>query len=249
MTGEGEERLMAKEEKKSEELLDLRSEIKTLGLSLPDVIGSLYRAAVGAGAGLVSGAGLLSLVGVLGEGASYIPGQRLDRVEKFIRALVARLEAIEADHERVRKHLITNEGSDLYEHSFQIAARTLDEEKRQAIADLLARSLSEDELKYAQTNKLLELLDELDAPELIFLKHYAAAEELGAGEASEVYRRHEDLLRPVTGDAGAPKEVADWRAIQATYPAKLQRLGLVQPRNETSLTHLGTMLLEYIGAA
>jgi hypothetical protein len=237
----GKERFMEKDQKLPAEVLELRTQVKRLGLRLPDVIASLYRAAVGAGGAMIP------LLGVLGEGASYIPGQRLDRVERFLEVLVARLEAIEADSERVRKHLLTPEGSDLYEHSFQVAARTLDEEKRQAIADLFARSLSGEELKYAQTKKLLEILDDLDAPELIFLKHYAAAEKLGAGHASEVYQRHEHLLRPVTGEAGAPKEVADWRAVQATYPAKLQRLGLVHERDSTNVTYLGMMLLEYIG--
>jgi hypothetical protein len=234
---------MDEQEFSKEALVDLREQVKTLGLRLPDVIASLYRGAVGIGAAAVP------WLGVLGEGASYIPGQRLDRVENFLKVLVERLHPLGADLQVVRKHLLTPEGSDLYEEGFQVAARTLDDEKRHAIAALLVRSLSEGDLKYAQTKKLMEILDDLDAPELIFLTHYAEAEHLGAGHASEVYQRHEDLLRPVTGDASAPKEIADWRAIQATYPAKLQQLGLVQPRDATSLTHLGRMLLLYVGAA
>jgi hypothetical protein len=230
---------MEKEEDGPTEGLVVTGKTKNLGFGLADLVASIMRVGVGLGAMY------FPPIAALAEGASYIRGQRLERIEKFVRALAERLQVIESDQEVVKTRLTAPEGSDLLDDGFLIAARTLDDEKRQAVAELLARSLSEKELKYAQAKKLMSILDELEAPELIFLRHFA--EDLGAGHTSAFYDQHAGLLEPVPNAVGLPEEVEDWGAIQQSYRAHLQRLGLVQPRDDTSVTHLGRMLLRFIG--
>ena len=73
----------------------------------------------------------------------------------------------------VKDRLYENEGLDLFEEGLLQASRSISEERRRRLANLLAKSLSQEELKYAESKKLLNLLRELTDPEVLILLYYS----------------------------------------------------------------------------
>jgi hypothetical protein len=144
--------------------------------------------------------------------------------------------------ERVR----TPEGADIMEDALLMAARALTEERRQAIANLLVTSLTAEEVLHAEAKKLLQLLNELQDPEIIVLRYFYLLTE-GDQRAQDFYNLHQAVLEPETGAAGSPAEESDRDAIRDAYKASIRRLGLTLPRSDTQLNWLGLMLARSIG--
>jgi hypothetical protein len=196
--------------------------------------------------------GLRGLVGVvpffgnaLAEVVDFIiPGQRLDRLVDFVKVLNSRIATLAREMSDIKERLETPEGADLLEDSFIMAARSLSSGRRRAIANLLAKSLSDEELRYAEAKKLLQILDQLQDPELIFLRFYYLQEE---GDAEEFFRQHYTVLAPVGAAVGSSEEEVNREALQQSYPMALRNLGLLEPRSDTNISWLGKMLIRYIG--
>src|SRR5580693_7992248 len=204
---------------------------RSLGLSKADYATSILKA--GFGSIPFAGPILTELVN------DFIPGQRTDRLVAFVRELDARL--TELTKEKFAAHSRTPAGADLIEEGLWMAARALTDERRKAIANLLVRSLTAEELQYAQSKKLLQLLNELQDPEIVMLRYFYLLEE-GDHRASDFYDLHEAILEPDMSAIGSSEEEGDRGALYEAHKSTFRRLGLTQPRSDADLNWLGRML-------
>jgi hypothetical protein len=176
-----------------------------------------------------------------------IPKQRIDRVVDYLGHLEEILLSFKNDLDRVKQHLNDNEGLDLFEEGLSQASRSISGERRKRIANLMAKSLSQKELKYAESKKLLNLLRELTDPELIILVYHSKPSSFSSKYHHKLVEKHPDILRPVSRSMGVPQEEIDRGALQDSYKNTLTRMGLLQQSNQSlSITSLGKLLLRYV---
>jgi hypothetical protein len=190
-----------------------------------------------------------------------IPNQRIDRIEKFAVTLEHRFSEFEKDF--VQSQLRNESFTDLLEEGLRQASRSLSDERREYIANLVANSLSPKAIEYIESKQLLRLLGELNDAEIIWLKSHDFLME----NQEEFLEKHRSVLEPVMAHMVDPPEVLDKEAIQKSYQDHLTQLGLLEIRyrfdRETSrplydavgkpqvdkyeITWLGRTLLRYIG--
>ena len=192
-----------------------------------------------------------------------IPDQRIDRITKFALALEDRLGGLEQDF--VRSQLTDENFTDLLEEGLRQAARSLTDERRSYIAAIIASSLSDENVAYAESKHLLRMLGELNDSEIIWLRFYAVPVIRGDKEYRE---KHDNILARPKAFIGSPQQEHDKLALQQSYKAHLERLNLLSPRFKTdtrtrqpefdefsgglklngySLTGLGSLLLRHLG--
>jgi hypothetical protein len=216
-----------------------------LGSSTGDYLTSALKVAA-ASASFIPLVGPL-LAPILSEFFGYIvPKQRSDRLAAFSRQMEERLD--EESRDRLAERLRTPEGADIMEDALLMAARTLTDERRQAIANLLVTSLTAEELRYQESKKLLQLLNELQDPEIIMLRYFYLLTQ-GDPEMDAFQDLHETILQPGSDEVGQPEEESARGALYEARKATISRLGLTTPRNDTRLNRLGFMLVRYIGLA
>ena len=146
-----------------------------------------------------------------------------------------------------KANLADKYGLDLLEEGIVQASRALTEERRCRLANLLAKSLSPKELKYAESKKLLNLLQELTDPELLWLAFYSKSPTLGSEYHKQLMEKHPEILQPASRTIGVAQEEIDRGALQDSYKNTLVRLGLLRQRERThELSSLGCLLLRYI---
>jgi hypothetical protein len=209
---------------------------RNLGFSKSDYAASILKA--GLGVIPVVGPALAEIIN------DFIPGQRTDRLVATVKELDALL--TELTKVRFASQARTAEGADLIEDGLWMAARALTPERRKAIAHLLVTSLTAEELRYAETKKLLQLLNELQDSELILLRYFYLLT-IGDERANDFYNLHEAVLEPDTSAMGSPDDEIDRGAIYEAHRATIRRLDLTVARSETELNWLGRMLIRYIG--
>jgi hypothetical protein len=208
---------------------------KSLAMHSTDYITSALKA--GLGAVPYAGSLLAELAG------SVIPNQRIDRIVKFAEVLETRLSRIE--REFAQGQLKDEYFSDLMEEGLRQAARSLSDERRQYIANLIFNSLSSSEIEYHESKHLLKILDELNDIEIIWLRFYLVSKMNGDNEFRD---KHKDILKPVTKIMSASQAVRDKGTLQDSYKEHLGRLGLLEKAdNKYSLSSLGRLLLREIG--
>lgn len=178
---------------------------------------------------------------------SVVPNLRFERIVSFLKTLDERVGCINERLANFERNLKTVEGLDLFEEGIIQASRAVSEERKQRLARLVARSLSAEELKYAESRKLINLYNELTDPEVVWLIYYSLHPVLGKGPHSDWVEKHPDILKPIRRDTGAPQEQHERGALQDSYKATLIRLGLtIERNNATSMTILGRLLVRYI---
>lgn len=124
---------------------------------------------------------------------SIIPNQRIDRLAKFAVELEARLSRIDQAH--VRAQLRDENFTDLMEEGMRQAARSVSDERRQYLAELLVNGISYEGVTYAESKHLLRLLGELNDIEVVWLWFYGKPRVMS--EAEKIRERHKDILAPV----------------------------------------------------
>lgn len=184
-----------------------------------------------------------------------IPSQRKDRLVEYMRRLDYRLQVVEADMAGARdvfeRNARSEYGTAIIEDSMIQSARTVEPESRERIAALVVRSLTEEELQYERTRKLLNLYIDLTYSEVIHLL-YAALFSTAAGHTKDdFYSAHEAVLRPEF-PAQDPASVDLERAsFVSSYENQLIRLGLVseisdEGRDRLQPTGIGAALARLI---
>jgi hypothetical protein len=213
-----------------------RFAVRRLGLSKEDYGASILKA----GLALVPIAGPL-LTELIND---FIPGQRTDRLVAFVKEMDSRL--TELTRRVFAANIRTPAGADLTEDGLWMAARALSGQRRQAIANLLVTSLTEEDLRYAEAKKLLQLLNEMQDSEIIMLRYFYLRT-IGDERAGDFYKLHETVLEPDVSAIGSADDEIDRGALYEAHKATLNRLGLTQPRSDTDLNWFGRMLVRYIG--
>lgn len=165
---------------------------------------------------------------------TVIPNQRLDRITKFVLVLESKLSNLEQDF--IRSQLTDENFADLLEEGARQVARSLSDERREYIANLITNSLSQQDIEYIESKHLLRILGELNDIEVIWLRFYL---EPTLGGDEEFLDKHENILTPIMATMADPPSVVDKEALQDSYKEHLSQLGLLQPGYETdSKTHL-----------
>jgi hypothetical protein len=176
---------------------------------------------------LKSLAGLVPLAGqFLGELIDYIiPELRADRVERYLLAVGQRVEHLEEEQWRTR---LTDPGfASLFEESIREAARTATQEKIEYIANLITRSMTEDEVDYTREKHLLYLLSQVNDVEVLILM---LESQVTMVSAEEFYKQHKSVLAVPTAFLGSGQELVDKNTIMSSYRAHLVQSGLLQPK-------------------
>ncbi len=199
--------------------------------------------------GIVSACPLIG--GIISEAVTYfIPNQKLDRITEWLRILDANLSSVAGDIDRVKDRLRDEKGLDLFEESVDQAARALSDMRRKHLANMLTRSLTQEELKHAESKKLLNILRELTDEELIMLVYYSEyseRSELGFSGSFNMIRQYPEILSPPLLTKGSVQEERDKAALQESYRNTLIRFGLLYKEdNFFYLTGFGHLLLHYI---
>jgi hypothetical protein len=177
-------------------------------------------------------AGLRALVsaapiggGALAELIGYIiPNQRMERLVVFARLLDERLREVE---EADLRHQLQDETfTDLMEEGAQQAARSTSQTRREYIANLIANSLTREEVSHVESKHLLRLLGELNDVEVIRLGSH---NNLLGPTRDEYWEAHREVLEPVMAHMGSTQEEHDRSTMQKAYDGHLAQLGLLKP--------------------
>jgi len=175
-----------------------------------------------------------------------IPNQKIDRVIEFLRILDGKLEDLGLDVQTIADKFKTKEYLDLFEDATVQASRALSEDRKERIASILTKSLSDPEVKYDQSKKLLYILNDLTDSEIIYLKFFS----LHGDEQRAFIVKHKDILHPASSSIGAHREELDKKALQDSYKLNLVRFGLLSQGGSSGTTYqmapLGNLLLRYV---
>lgn len=225
-----------------------------LAVSKSDYVASAAKAALGA----VPFAGSL-LAEIAG---AVIPNQRVDRIVRFAQQLEKRIGDLE--RQRALESVNNEEFTDLVEEGVRQAARSTTDERRAHIANLIANSLSDEDVSFIQAKHLLRILGEINDAEVIWLRSYL---DPTVGGDREFRQTHRGVLNPVSASFGSKSAEIDQATIQQSYKEHLAQLALLEPRyridNKTKLpefdsrgrpkssgyeiTALGRLLLRELG--
>lgn len=227
---------------------------ESLALNRSDYVASAAKAALGA----VPFAGSL-LVEIAG---TVIPNQRIDRIVRFATELEKRLAGLERD--RVRAHLTDENFTDLVEEGLHQAARSTTDDRRQHIANIVANSLTSEDVSFIESKHLLRLLGEVNDIEVIWLRFYLHPT---VGGDEEFRAKHKQLLAPRVATMGSSQTELDQETLQRSYKQHLTQLELLRERYKVDsktklpeferdgrlktqgyeLTRLGRLFLRQIG--
>jgi hypothetical protein len=168
---------------------------------------------------------------------NVIPNQRIDRVTKFVKILEKKIAHLEEVF--VHSQLADESFTDLLEEALRQSVRSLTPERREYLANIVANSLSDEEIKFAESKHMLRLLGELNDIEIIWLKFYLEIPEDG-GE--QFMNEHQEILSPVIATHEGPPSAIVKETLQNSYQEHLARLGLLKPKYGTDMR---TKLPEY----
>jgi len=226
----------------------------SLGASRSDYVAGAAKALLGA----VPFAG--SLLVEIAD--AVIPNQRVDRIAHFAMELQERIAGLEREH--VRAHLTNENFTDLVEEGMRQAARSTIDDRRRHIANIIANSLTSEEISFVESKHLLRVLGEINDIEVVWLRYFLKP--TLAGDI-EFRAKHEKVLAPQYAESGASPTIIDQAALQQSYKQHLAQLGLLRERFKVNprtnmldvdsfgrlrtdgyeLTPLGDLLLRQIG--
>ncbi|MCL8350682.1 hypothetical protein M9Y34_09480 [Acinetobacter baumannii] len=116
---------------------------------------------------------------------------------------------------------------DLIEEGFVQASRSLSNERREYIANIVANGISDDEKTYADSKYVLRLLGELNDQEVIWLRFFL---EPTINGDEEFRQKHQNVIEPVKTYIGVDDNILEKRDIQESYKSHLERLGLIKSK-------------------
>jgi hypothetical protein len=113
------------------------------------------------------------------------------------------------------------------------------------LASVLEKSLTDEQIKYLQTKRLLSILSELNDVEVIILQSY------GYMNPTEFRDQHKSIFQNAVIHDGTSQKEQEENAMYINYRDNLINLGLIGPHrlgeSQLFLTQLGKMLLKILG--
>lgn len=214
---------------------------RKLGPKAPDWVAASLRAVFGAAPYV--GALLAEVV------SEIIPNQRVDRIANYVLKLEERVSGIE--RELIRSQLTNENFTDLLEEGFRQAARSLTEERREYIANLIANGITAENVDFIESKHLLKILEEINDVEIIWLRYYLHPTMSGDEDFRQM---HEVILTPIVATGGSSEDERVKAILQESYKEHLVRLNLLAHSNirgsslhSYEITPLGRLLLAQIG--
>ena len=195
-----------------------------------------------------------------------VPNQRIDRIAKFAAELEHRLSRLET-RDRAMEWPRDEAFTELLEEAMRQAARSLSDERRRHLADLIANSVSSKEITAVESRHLLQILGEINDLEVLWLRFHQVPT-LGGDE--NFRETHREALAPAVATFGSSQTELDKATLQDSYREHLYRLGLLKRRYKREfgertpvfdsftgqqewsgyeITPLGRLLLRRIGLA
>lgn len=175
-----------------------------------------------------------------------IPGQKLDRLEQWLKLFSTRVSSLEEGIERLRARLRTPEGADILEDCLLEASRALSTERLDRLARILANGLADEEFAHDRLKTLARLFGSLTDSEFVLLMFYAKVPSFDSPWHKAMIEKHPAVLRPVSRSLGMPKSDIDLAALHDHRTDTLLRLGLLTTEGKsTKITSLGKLLLRH----
>lgn len=187
-----------------------------------DYLATVVRAAGALGSiGQVPGATVGELI------ASTLPGQRVDRIARYVEMLDVRVSSLEeAVQARIRKRIGRTPYLDLFGEGLESAAEALSEERLSYIAELVNGGLASSDSEALQRLFLIRVLEQLNDAEIIILR---SLERFGTPEDErEFYSKNRAVFDAQNAVMGSPQEDIDASGVYDAYRQHLESLGLVQ---------------------
>jgi hypothetical protein len=163
-----------------------------------------------------------------------IPNQRMERIARFAEILEKKFATLK--QEFIRAQLTNENFSDLLEEGLRQVSRSLTDERREYIANLITNSLSSQDVEYVESKHILRMLSEINDIEIIWLRFYLISTRGGDDKFRE---KHSKILGTIVVTAGDSVLMYDKRTLRDSYKEHLSRLGLLEPQYQMdSKTHL-----------
>lgn len=156
---------------------------------------------------------------------TVIPNQRIDRIVRFAMELEKKLADLKRDC--VRTHLTDENFTDLVEEGLHQAARSTTDDRRQHIANIVANSLTSEDISFIESKHLLRLLGEVNDIEVIWLRFYLHPT---LGGDDEFREKHKHLLSHRVATLGSSQTDIDKETLQQSYKQHLAQLELLSER-------------------
>lgn len=150
-----------------------------------------------------------------------IPNQRIDRIQKYIESLEAKIQDLDPNEVEARFH--EPEFIDLLEESLCQAVRAVSQERIEYIASIVGESLSDQERQYIQYKKILYILKELNDVEILMLLGFVRTHD------KEFWDTHRDTISQPGHHMQSSQQQMDKSLVQKAYRAHLINLKLLQP--------------------
>jgi hypothetical protein len=208
----------------------------------------------------IAGPVLAEILGV------YIPNRRQERIITMLEMFAEKIAHLD---EKVREaKMQTEQFADILEEAMWQSARSLTDERRRYIANLLANALTEETISHLQRQRLLDILGPLNDAEILTLVMYSLS--ASPQRQREFIEMHNEAISVPIVVIGGIEDKSDQAAIQRTYRRNLINIGLLEPKfkkpkkNEppefdlktgqivaasNKITTLGQLLLREIGAS
>jgi hypothetical protein len=146
-----------------------------------------------------------------------VPGQRLDRIEAYLRQLAVALEQRREKSPEIVHQMHRPESVDLIEEGAHLAVRALSSARMAYIVHCVASGIEVEHRAKIHHKRVLSILRELDDEEILILEAYAAH------DRSKIER-----LRPAPPKIGSSTPANDDYALYDAAVTKLERLSLIQ---------------------
>lgn len=154
----------------------------------------------------------------------FIPDQRLDRIEEYLRRLETKLTHLSQDE--IRKKAEDAETLDLFEEGGFQSARATTEERREQIANVVAYGLSGEDKERIEAKRILKLLRELDDDQIIILAGHLQKNLFD----DDFHVRNSDILLGPAVHMQSSRDDLDRATMSDLAKAQLISLGLLRPR-------------------
>lgn len=178
---------------------------------------------------------------------NVVPNLRFERVVIFLEKLDSKVSSLENKLENFKLNVGTEQGLDLLEEGILQASRAVSDVRKIRLATIINKSLSEEDIRYEESKKILNIFRELTDPEVIWLIYFSFPQTLGQGPHSELVDIHPDILKPIPRTLSSPIELQEKAALQDSYKDTLLKFGLTKINGRsTNITVLGRMLVNYI---
>lgn len=154
----------------------------------------------------------------------FIPNQRLDRVEDYLRRLEAKLSSLTRDEILARTSNV--DSADILEEGGFQSARATSEDRREQIANVVAFGLTGEEKERIEAKRILKLLRDLDDDQILILTGHLNKNLFD----NDFQQRNSHILHGPFVHMQSSRDEMDRATMTELAKAQLISLGLLRPR-------------------